>query len=477
MYAFVPVIHPVKQSIPASKLKEMGFDMVITNAYITMKNYGQEAVERGIHDIIKYDGSVMTDSGGYQVLEYGKVDVTPEAMAAFESGIGSDIAIPLDKPTGFGMPEKKAKSYVDHTLKICKQTLGAAQRKGQIWAGPIQGGEHEKLVKNSAKSLVKMGYEFLALGSPVEFMESYEYVKLAEMIISARRSIPDSSPMHLFGAGHPLTIALAVALGCDTFDSASYMLYAKQGRYITEDRTRKITDMEYFSCPCEVCSKNTPAEIVSMEKFDKVEKIALHNLYSIKAEVDRTKEAIVDGRLWEHLMKKMHSHPKLYEARGTVAAAQDIIAPSTPQFKQGATFLYEPIDQYRPEVLAYHDTVRRFKTKRKILCISADSTRKPAYLTPEQEELEKSFDDPNKVQFCRYSRHLGLIPLEISDLYPASHYVETYDADPTFTYLEFAKTWEKFFLNNSFDVVYYSDDKFLTHYIRRLPKGVRKRRL
>ena len=88
--------------------------------------------------------------------------------------------------------------------------------------------------------------------------------------------------MHLFGAGHPLTIALAVALGCDTFDSASYMLYAKQGRYITEDRTRKITDMEYFSCPCEVCSKNTPAEIVSMEKFDKVEKIALHNLYSIK---------------------------------------------------------------------------------------------------------------------------------------------------------------------------------------------------
>ena len=111
--AFVPVIHPVKQSIPASKLKKMGFDMVITNAYITMKNYGQEAVERGIHDIIKYDGSVMTDSGGYQVLEYGKVDVTPEAMATFESGIGSDIAIPLDKPTGFGMPERKAKSYVD----------------------------------------------------------------------------------------------------------------------------------------------------------------------------------------------------------------------------------------------------------------------------------------------------------------------------------------------------------------------------
>ena len=98
------------------------------------------------------------------------------------------------------------------------------------------------------------------------------------------------------------------------------------------------------------------------------------------------------------------------------------------------------------------------------------------HILQEQEELAKSFVDPNKCEFG-YSRHLGLIPLAISDLYPASHYVETYDADPTFTYLEFAKTWEKFFLNNSFDVVYYSDDKFLTHYIRRLPKGVRKRRL
>ena len=76
------------------------------------------------------------------------------------------------------------------------------------------------------------------------------------------------------------------------------------------------------------------------------------------------------GVLFEHHkgMKNMRSHfPKLYEARNIVATAQDIIAPSTPQFKKGAVFLYEPIDQYRPEILAYHDTVRRFKTRRKIL--------------------------------------------------------------------------------------------------------------
>ena len=73
--AYVPVIHPVKQTIPSKKIKEMGFDLVITNAYITRNNYGDEAVKKGIHKIIDFDGSIMTDSGGYQVLEYGDVKV------------------------------------------------------------------------------------------------------------------------------------------------------------------------------------------------------------------------------------------------------------------------------------------------------------------------------------------------------------------------------------------------------------------
>ena len=106
--AFVPVIHPVRQSISAKKIHDMGFDLVITNAYITMKRHGDVARKKGIHKIINYDGSVMTDSGGYQVLEYGDVDVKPSEMAEFETDIMTDFAIPLDQPTGFGMTKKKA---------------------------------------------------------------------------------------------------------------------------------------------------------------------------------------------------------------------------------------------------------------------------------------------------------------------------------------------------------------------------------
>ena len=106
---FVPVVHPVRQTVNTQYLKNIGFDLVITNAYIALRHYGDEARKRGIHDIIKYDGTIMTDSGGYQVIEYGSVDVLPAVMAQFEKDIKSDIPIPLDKPTGYGLEYERAK--------------------------------------------------------------------------------------------------------------------------------------------------------------------------------------------------------------------------------------------------------------------------------------------------------------------------------------------------------------------------------
>ena len=302
--AFVPVIHPVKQTIPSKKIKEIGFDVVITHAYITKNHYGDKAVKKGIHKIIDYDKSIMTDSGGYQVLEYGDLEVLPPDMAKFETGILTDFAIPLDKPTGYGLPIKKAESYVKHTLKVCKQTLEDSEDNGQIWIGPIQGGEHFDLVSKSTKGLIDMGFKMLALGSPVEFMESYEYRLLAQMIVSAKKQMPESVPLHLFGAGHPLTIPFAIALGCDSFDSASYMLYAKQLRYITEDGTRHLSDIEIFPCSCEICRKYSPEQLRQLEETLKINELAIHNLYAIKLEVDKVKQAIHEGRLWEYVIKK-----------------------------------------------------------------------------------------------------------------------------------------------------------------------------
>lgn len=476
--AFVPVIHPVKQTIPTKKISELGFDLVITNAYITLNNYGDEAAKQGIHKIIDFNGAVMTDSGGYQVLEYGEVDVSPEKMWEYENKIGSDIAIPLDKPTGYGLPKKKAKSFVEHTLKISKQVLKKKNNPGAIWVGPIQGGEHMDLVKKSTNALVDYGFKMLALGSPVEFMESYEYKLLANMIVSAKKQIPLSIPLHLFGAGHPLTIPIAVALGCDTFDSASYMLYAKHDRYITEDRTLHLSKIQSFSCMCEVCSKFKPQELLELNKEEKTNKTALHNLYAIKSEVDRVKNAIHEGRLWEYVMKKARSHPKLFEAIDVFAENPNYFVKTTPKFKDSAIFLYSKIDQFRPEIISYHNMVRKFRTKKKDLVILGDSSRKPFYLSGEYSSIKKKFANSDSIQFCQYNPFLGLIPLEVSDIFPASHYVMARHDFDSNDFPIFEKTWDTFIGKNHFTKIYCDKkDEFLKLFLKRLPKKIKKKSL
>jgi len=476
--AYVPVIHPVKQTIPAKKIQEIGFDLVITNAYITKNNYGDEAIKKGIHQIIDFNHGIMTDSGGYQVLEYGDVKVLPPEMANFEKGIMTDFAIPLDKPTGFGMPIKKAEEYVKHTLKVSKQTLEDSEDNGQIWIGPIQGGEHFDLVAKSTKSLVDMGFQMLALGSPVEFMESYEYRLLAQMIVAAKKQMPHSIPLHLFGAGHPLTIPFAVALGCDTFDSASYMLYAKQLRYITDDGTRNLADIVVFPCNCEICKKFTPEEFRQLEETEKINQLAIHNLYSIKLEVDKVKQAIHEGRLWEYVIKKARAHPKLFEMVEVMTENYEFLGLSTPKFKEKAIFLYSKEDQFRPEVQSYHKMVRKFKSKKKKLVITRESSTKPGYLSHQYVGLKKKFKDFDSIQVCQYNPQLGLIPIEISDIFPAAHHETSRVYFDPKEFPTFEKTWNIFFSNNKFAEIHYDkNDEFIKYFVKTLPKEIKRKSL
>jgi 7-cyano-7-deazaguanine tRNA-ribosyltransferase len=420
--AFVPVVHPVRQTVSTQFLKKMGFDLVITNAYITLRHYGDEARRRGIHDIINYDGAVMTDSGGYQVLEYGSVKVEPTMMAQFENDIKSDIPIPLDRPTGYGLEYEKAKEYVAITLKNALESLRVIDNNtGAIWIAPVQGAEHFDLVEYSARELDTMGFEMMALGSPVELMEAYEFAMLARMIVAAKRVIP-AKPIHLFGAGHPLTIPLAIALGCDTFDSASYMLYAKDNRYMTPNGTVRLDELAYLSCQCPVCSSHTVQELHKMETDMRTIEIAKHNLYILKAEVEAVKQAIMDGRLWEYVMQKSRAHPKLMEA-AQILKDVEMLEEGTPLFKEKAIFFYDPIDQHRPEAKRFRRTVTTFQSsKKKKLILCPEDEIHPFYSTTSYKDIIKKFPD---AQVCSYSPFLGIIPAEISDIFPASHNLAT----------------------------------------------------
>ncbi|MGB6671084.1 MAG: tRNA guanosine(15) transglycosylase TgtA, partial [Candidatus Nitrosopolaris sp.] len=468
--AFVPVVHPVRQTISPQFLKNLGFNGLITNAYTTLKYYGDDARTRGIHDILNYDGVIMTDSGGYQILEYGAIKADPGVISQFERDIGSDISVPLDKPTGYGLKYQKAKDHVEETLANAMDTLegrnvgrkdteqGYDTRDNTIWVGPVQGGEHLDLVRYCANALDKMGFPVLAIGSPVEVMEAYEFSILAQMIAAVKRTVP-TKPIHLFGAGHPLTIPLAVSLGCDMFDSASYMLYAKDDRYMHANGTLKLQDLSYLTCQCPVCCTHTIKELRQMSRVDRTEQIAKHNLYVLKAEVGTVKQAIVDGRLWEYVMLKARAHPKLMKAMDLFKNFE-FLEDGTPLFKSKAIFLYEPIDQYRPEARRFRRIVSTFRSVvKKSLVLYPIVQLQPFYTTRDFVQLVKKFPD---AQVCVYSQFLGVIPVEICDIFPSAHHVSSATSATCHQakdYPTFIESLDRFLACNTFgDITIVADD-------------------
>ncbi|MFQ5920673.1 MAG: tRNA guanosine(15) transglycosylase TgtA [Nitrososphaerales archaeon] len=472
--AFVPVVHPVRQAVSTDHLRRMGFDLLITNAYITRKRYGVEP--ESIHEIIKFDGSVMTDSGGYQVLRYGDVDVTARDMALFQARLGSDIAIPLDKPTGLKLSHEKAESYVNRTLEAAEETLSVVDSGGNsnsktIWVGPVQGGEHLDLVSHSAKRLDALGFEMFALGSPTEVMESYEFGLLARMIIAAKSSLPSGKPLHLFGAGHPLTIPLAVALGCDTFDSASYMLYAREDRYLLPSGTAKLQDLRYLPCACEVCTGHTARELADLGSEERFVELAKHNLHAIKREVDSVKQAIVDGRLWEHVMQKAMSHPKLLEANEVLKEASAYLEDGTPLYKERALLLFTPVDQYRPELARFRRIVLQHrqnpKASRDTLLLLREPDEHPFYSSGIYSNIKQSLGNKS-IHLAYYSPFLGVVPEELSDLFPAAHHVSSRGKFRADEFPTFLAALESYVSKNGFKRVIMVADEFAKDSLQRI---------
>ncbi len=409
----LPVVHPVSQAVPPSELKSMGFGGLMTNSYILSARRKDEALREGVHRVIGYDGVVMTDSGGYQVLEYGDLGVGFRDVAAFQAGIRSDLAVTLDRPTGYPQSRRVAKETVDYSMDNAVATLKEFGGAETTWVGPVQGGLHLDLVKRSARGLAEAGFQMLALGSPVQVMQNYMFADLARMILGAKRAAPYSVPMHLFGAGHPLTMALAVALGCDTFDSASYILYARRGRYMLPSGAADLEKMRYLPCSCPSCVKSSVKELLELEHADRTKALAVHNLHALRAEVEACKEAIAEGRLWDLVLERSQAHPRLKEAIGVLSENQEFLSQGTPALKDRGLFIRSPEDAKRPEL----------EVARRRLARAARRSAPKAVLEAEKAgPVVRARGAPSGKQggYDLYRMHpvLGAYPAELEFVYP-----------------------------------------------------------
>ncbi len=414
-----PVINPSFQPVPPSEIQQLGFNGIITNAYLIWKRSSNQEPPQDVHKLTGFNGVVATDSGGYQILQYGDIEVAPDAIVRFQEKINTDVGVILDIPTGANPDRRFATRSVRETLQRAVEATRIFTRDDILWEAPVQGGIHLDLVEYSARRMARLSYPIYALGSPTPSMEQYSFDYLIDMIVTAREFIPSNKPLHLFGAGHPMMLSLAVAMGCDLFDSAAYALFARSDRYLTSYGTFKLKDLAYFPCSCPTCSSATPDSVRKRDSLDREAFLARHNLHVTNQEIRTIKQAIVDGRLWELAAARSRSHPALHEAFQQVTKYADRFEDHTPSTKKRGIFVAEPADLFRPEIVRHkRKLLTNFRKPRKtqtLLMVPASaSKRRSRWLT-----RLTAFAARNELMHtCLYGKPYELIPEEMAESYP-----------------------------------------------------------
>ena len=375
--ALFPVVNPHLPLVPPSEIRGMGAEAIITNAYIFSKSerFREEALARGLHRVLGFDGVIMTDSGAFQQSVYGDVEFTNRETLEFQQAVGSEILVPMDIATPPQADRAAAEADLATTMDRIREAVALAGT--DHLAAPVQGGRFADLRERAGKEVSGLGTGFCPVGGVVPLMEAYRYRELVEVVLAAKRGLSPAACVHLFGAGHPSMLALAVAMGCDVFDSAAYALFARDGRYLTTSGSIHLDEMTELSCPCESCRKRSAEDL--REDPDREALLARHNLAVTLAEVARIREAIREGILWELVDERCRAHPRLLDGYRALLGHAEALEASDRASKR--RFFYRGAEScLRTEVYRHQELVKRVPVKGRAL-VTFSGRVEPGYGT------------------------------------------------------------------------------------------------
>jgi len=224
--------------------------------------------------------------------------------------------------------------------------------------------------------------------------------------------------------------ALAVALGCDLFDSAAYNIFAHDDRYLTAYGTIRLEELEYLPCSCPVCYKRDPKDFLDMPKNEREAELTRHNLHVCFAEIRRIKQAIVEGRLWEYLIMRSHGHPSLLQAAKKLKDYGEILERYSPVSKRSGLFFFSSVDLARPEIIRHRKRLsERYEQPEDaevLILLPSLSPRLTVKKKKYKRIIAKLCEDlkinKDRIHVCFYVLPFGIVPQEISDIYPLSQY-------------------------------------------------------
>ena len=414
--ALLPVVNPKIRTVEPRELYDrFGFRALITNSYIIRNTpkLKEEAQEKGLHELLDFPGVIMTDSGTFQSHMYGEVEVTNEEIVEFQKSIGTDIGTVLDIFTEPDWSHEKTKRSLETTLERTEQACGM---KGDMMInGVVQGSVYTDLREYSASAMAPMDVDVHPIGGVVPLMEQYRYAELVDVVMASKKGLNPSRPVHLFGCGHPMLLALATLMGCDLFDSASYALYARDDRLMDVTGTHRLQDMQSLDCNCPACRGITIEELRRMDKSKRSKLIAEHNLYQITEELATVRRYLREGRLWELAEIRCRSHPALLDGLRRLREYQGQMELYDPISREGAVFYTGPESRNRPVYKRYLDRIgTRYVPPTRRAALFEDTQGKP-YSRPYAEQFAKA-------RRAGYTPIVvspwGPVPAELDEMYP-----------------------------------------------------------
>lgn len=324
----------IKGGVSALDLADLECQVQLCNTYHLHLRPGDGVIKElgGIRKFTRWNGPVLTDSGGFQVFSLAKlrnikeegvyfnshidgrkIFMGPEESIRIQSNLGSTIAMAFDECIENPSPYDYTKNSIERTtrwLRRCKAELDRlcsledTINKEQMLFGINQGGTYDDLRVEHMKAIAELdlpGYAVggLAVGEPAEVMYHILDVVADKM--------PQDKPRYLMGVGTPVNILEAVKRGIDMFDCVMPTRNARHGQIFTKQGIRNIKNAKYTldtlpldeECNCHVCKNFDRAYIHHLFKSEEMLGMRLavmHNLYFYNNLLKEIRDALDEGR-------------------------------------------------------------------------------------------------------------------------------------------------------------------------------------
>ena len=318
-------------------VKDAGASIILANTYHLFERPGHDIVREagGLHEFMRWDRPILTDSGGFQVFSLASTNkiredgvefastlngkkhfFTPEKVMEIEQALGADIAMAFDECAPYPSDHAYAEAAMQRTHRWAGRCKAAHTREDQALFGIVQGGTYKDLRIESAKTLADMdmiGYGIggLSVGEPKDIMY--------EMLETLMPHMPADKPRYLMGVGSPDCLVEGVIRGVDMFDCVLQTRIARNGLALTSHGRRMLRNAEFErdftviddECGCYACKNGfTRAYIRHLVKCKEIlsaQLITAHNLHFSLNLMQQVRDAIKNDRLLDlrrELMEK-----------------------------------------------------------------------------------------------------------------------------------------------------------------------------